>query len=222
MTDRYLTIGVFARRAGISVRTLQYYDRINLLKPSAYSEGGRRLYHERDFARLQQIMTLKFIGLSLDDIQTVLTHPGDLQQMLTRQKHALVQKVQQIRQIIGVIEAAQQVGSVQSLVEIIQEINMSNETDWLGQFLTPEQQKRLAGQDQTLAEQKRIALEIRQLIEDADHSAARWEGFIRQYAQGDESLQAGIRAAYANIASMPGIEDAAVRQWLSMIERALQ
>ncbi len=49
----------FAERAGVTVRTLHHYDRLGLLKPSSYTASGYRLYGERDFARLQQITTLK-------------------------------------------------------------------------------------------------------------------------------------------------------------------
>lgn len=215
MTEQYLSIGAFAKRAGLSVRTLQYYDRINLLKPSAYSEAGRRLYHPRDFAQLQQIITLKLIGLSLDEIKLLLTQSGDLHIMLQQQKRALVEKVQQFQHIIQMIEAAQQATDMQGLVDIIQEINMSNHTDWLGQFLSSTQQAAIAGREQSLAEQKQTALEIKQLLEEADGSPewmTRWQAFIKQYARGDSALQAGIQAAYANLASMPA--DESVREWI--------
>lgn len=62
----------FARRAGVTVRTLHHYDRMGLLKPSSYTATGYRLYGERDMARLQQIVTLKFIGFSLKQIKELL------------------------------------------------------------------------------------------------------------------------------------------------------
>jgi len=54
------------------VRTLHHYDRLGLLKPSGHTEAGYRLYGERDFARLQQIVVLKFIGFPLKQIKNVL------------------------------------------------------------------------------------------------------------------------------------------------------
>jgi DNA-binding transcriptional MerR regulator len=62
----------FAEKAGITVRTLHHYDRLGLLKPSGRTEAGYRLYGERDFVRLQQIVTLKFIGLPLRQIKDLL------------------------------------------------------------------------------------------------------------------------------------------------------
>ncbi len=63
----------FARRANVTVRTLHYYDRINLLKPTRFDQNGFRLYGTNEFARLQQIATLKFIGFSLKQIKEILS-----------------------------------------------------------------------------------------------------------------------------------------------------
>ena len=57
----------------MSVRTVQFYDAKNLLKPSDLSEGGRRLYTESDRTRLRLIVTLKSIGLTLDSIKGILS-----------------------------------------------------------------------------------------------------------------------------------------------------
>lgn len=55
--------------AGVTLRTIRYYDKQNILKPSLVSEAGARFYTEEDFARLQQILLLKYLGFSLDDIR---------------------------------------------------------------------------------------------------------------------------------------------------------
>ena len=64
-----MTVGELAKEANVSVRTLQYYDKIDILKPSSFSEGGRRLYNSKDMALLHQIITLKSLGFSLNDIK---------------------------------------------------------------------------------------------------------------------------------------------------------
>jgi len=69
--SHFFTIGEFAEKAGVTLRTLRYYDKISLMKPSSYSEAGHRLYSNQDFARLQQILTLKFIGFSLHEIKKI-------------------------------------------------------------------------------------------------------------------------------------------------------
>jgi len=67
MNERY-RIGEFARLTGVTIRALQYYDRIGLLRPQGRSEAGYRWYAERELVRLQQIVTLKELGFTLDSI----------------------------------------------------------------------------------------------------------------------------------------------------------
>lgn len=61
----------FAALTGVTVRALHHYDRVGLLKPTGRSAAGYRLYGAGDFARLQQVLTLKFIGLPLRQIKEV-------------------------------------------------------------------------------------------------------------------------------------------------------
>ena len=55
----FMTVGEAAKKIGVTVRTLQYYDKEGLLSPSAESEGGRRLYTDKDLVMLHQIISLK-------------------------------------------------------------------------------------------------------------------------------------------------------------------
>lgn len=61
-----------SQMTGLSIRSLQYYDDIGLLKPAQRSESGYRLYSEQDLIRLQQVVTLKFLGFSLVSIKKIL------------------------------------------------------------------------------------------------------------------------------------------------------
>lgn len=73
----YYSSGEFARMAGVTLRTIRYYDKQNILKPSFVSEAGARFYTEEDFARLQQILLLKYLGFSLDDIREMIVDDVD-------------------------------------------------------------------------------------------------------------------------------------------------
>ena len=55
----YMTVGEVAKKMGLTIRALQYYDREGLFSPSCISEGGRRLYSNKDIVKLHQILTLK-------------------------------------------------------------------------------------------------------------------------------------------------------------------
>ena len=65
----YMTVGEVAKKMDITVRTLQHYDREGVFSPSMISEGGRRLYTDKDIVKLHQILSLKHLGFSLDDIK---------------------------------------------------------------------------------------------------------------------------------------------------------
>lgn len=65
----YYSSGQFARMAHVTLRTIRYYDKQDILKPSFVTEPGARFYTDKDFARLQQILLLKYLGFSLDDIR---------------------------------------------------------------------------------------------------------------------------------------------------------
>lgn len=64
-------VGELAKLAGLTVRTLRYYDQIGLFSPSGHTDSGHRIYTESDIAQLQQILSLKDLGLSLDQIKSV-------------------------------------------------------------------------------------------------------------------------------------------------------
>lgn len=105
----FFTIGVFAEKAGVTLRTLRYYDKIALMKPSSYSVAGHRLYSNQDFARLQQILTLKFIGFSLDDIKQIAQSDvtdKNFVKSLEIQKKIMKQRVQHTLMVIKAIDEA--------------------------------------------------------------------------------------------------------------------
>jgi len=69
---KYYRINEVAQFTSVSIRTLHYYDEIKLLSPSYRTEGGHRLYSKDDLMKLQQIITLKFMGFPLKEIQNLL------------------------------------------------------------------------------------------------------------------------------------------------------
>lgn len=90
-----MTIKELAQAMNISVRTLQYYDEIDLVKPSAY-EGRKRLYGEDKKEEVKQILIWKQVGLSLEEIQEVLHGDYDQEALTT----VLERKQEEIRQDI--------------------------------------------------------------------------------------------------------------------------
>jgi ubiquinone/menaquinone biosynthesis C-methylase UbiE/DNA-binding transcriptional MerR regulator len=67
--EGFYTSGEFAKKAHVTLRTIRWYDKKNLLRPSYRTESGNRLYTDGDLAKLQQILLFKYLGFSLDDIR---------------------------------------------------------------------------------------------------------------------------------------------------------
>ena len=79
--EGYYSSGQFAGMAHVTLRTIRYYDKQGILNPSFVSESGARFYTDEDFARLQQILLLKYLGFSLDDIREMTVDTKDLHYM---------------------------------------------------------------------------------------------------------------------------------------------
>ena len=86
------TTGELAKLCNVSVRTVQYYDTRNILKPSALSEGGRRLYSEDDVKRMEIICFLRDAGISLSNIEELILEeePGKVISILIEQQEKLL------------------------------------------------------------------------------------------------------------------------------------
>lgn len=104
--DNLMTVGEIAKEANVSVRTMQYYDKCGLLKPSAYSEGGNRLYSSKDLVMLLQILALKDLGLSLDEIKQQLVSLDDIDEVMSvlhRQKTKISENIRNLQEtLIGI------------------------------------------------------------------------------------------------------------------------
>ncbi|WP_346698214.1 methyltransferase domain-containing protein [Catenibacillus scindens] len=119
--EGYYSSGQFARLANVSVRTIRFYDAKNILKPSYIAPSGARFYTDSDLARLQQILLLKYLGFSLDDIQKLTIKETDLPLMvnsLRLQKKLIQDRIEQMEQVEQAIDST------------IEEIRDSHEIDW--------------------------------------------------------------------------------------------
>ena len=84
------TIKQLAKLAGVTIRTLRYYDEIGLLSPAQTGENGYRLYNQGSLLQLQQILFYRELDVPLKDIHSILNSPGfDLLQALKEHRMAL-------------------------------------------------------------------------------------------------------------------------------------
>ncbi|MBQ8626359.1 MAG: methyltransferase domain-containing protein [Agathobacter sp.] len=104
----YYSSGEFARMAQVSVRTIRFYDKRNILKPSYITPNGARFYTDSDFIKLQQILLLKYLGFSLDEIQTMTIDDTDyhfLRNSLSTQKKLVADKLEQMQLVENAIDS---------------------------------------------------------------------------------------------------------------------
>ena len=136
----YMTVGEVAKKMGVTVRALQYYDREGLFCPSAVSEGGRRLYTDKDIIKLHQILSLKSLGFSIDEIKNRLTAidtPDEVAAALTEQSNAIQSQIDMLTQSLHDIETLKtEVLKIQSVdfkkyADIIVNLQMRNDNYWL-------------------------------------------------------------------------------------------
>lgn len=105
---QYYTSGEFAEKAHVSIRTIRYYDQKNLLKPAVRTKGGARRYTDQDFAKLQQILLLKYLGFSLSDIREMTIGSGDAQFLLNSlqiQKRLAEERLEEMKNVIAAIDS---------------------------------------------------------------------------------------------------------------------
>ena len=103
--DGTLTVGQVAKLAHVSVRTLHHYDDVGLLRPSARSEAGYRLYTTTDLERLQQILLSKELGFALDEIGELLTDPAfDRREALLAQREAIAARAARYHAMLDLID----------------------------------------------------------------------------------------------------------------------
>lgn len=140
------------------MRTLHHYDRVGLLRPARNSAGYRR-YSERDFARLQQVVTLKFIGLSLGEIRDFLASRSGSRsgrnpaEALRVQRRMLEHKRDQLNAAIAALLRAERMlpdrgePSGELFCKILEVIAMHNNTEWgkiQAKYFTEEQRAEMA------------------------------------------------------------------------------
>jgi len=96
-----MTVNEVSKLTGVSVRALQYYDTIGLLKPSGYTEAGYRLYDDTALERLQQILLFKELEFPLKEIKGIIDAPDfDRNKALQQQIELLTMKKEHLENLI--------------------------------------------------------------------------------------------------------------------------
>jgi MerR family transcriptional regulator, thiopeptide resistance regulator len=214
----------FAELAGVTVRALHYYDRLDLLKPRR-TGTGYRLYGGRELERLEQIVALKFLGLPLKQIKAVLKRePMELPDALRMQRKVLEQKrrlldraVRAIREAESAVKRGQQTDAA-VLKKIFEVIAMQDHSDWMLKYHTPEASKKVEArrQEWTPELQERVSKQWADLMAEAEAAmgedpasakvqslANRWTRLVEEFTGGDPQVAQGVGRLYADQANWP-------------------
>jgi MerR family transcriptional regulator, thiopeptide resistance regulator len=217
-TEMQYTVKQLAAMAGVSARTLHYYDEIGLLKPSRNPDNGYRIYTRTSLLRLQQILFLRELGISLEDIQSVLDRPDfDMQHALEQHWMALVARQERLTALIRTVERTLQhmkgsnVMKDQDLFEGFseekqKEYEVEAERRW-GDTHVKESQKRWgsysAEKKQAIKEEgKAVYLDLVAAIPlgpsspQAQSGIARWHQHLRYFYEPDTQVLLGLGDLY--------------------------
>lgn len=246
MQDGLLKVGELAKRTGLSVRTLHYYDEIGLLEPSQYTAAGYRLYALAAIRRLQQIVSLRQVGFSLDEIRDCLDgrqlslqsviqlHIDRLREHIELQRR-LCDRLQRIAERLCSAEEV----SVDELIHTIEVTTMSEK------YYTPEQleylkqRKRIVGEERIQQVQaewtdlfQRFKLEMEKGSDPAGEPvqalARKSMSLIQEFTGGDAGIERSLGRMYqeegaSNVLGRHGYQlDQGVFDYMSAATKALK
>ncbi|HET7814956.1 MAG TPA: MerR family transcriptional regulator [Candidatus Baltobacteraceae bacterium] len=226
---QYYRAKEFAQRAGVTVRTLHFYDRLGLLSPSGRTESGYRLYCEADLERLEQILALRFVRFRLDHIKKLLGGPPQpLVDALRMQREIVSQEQQRLQVAMEAIDKAHEVLAQgedgeqrwEAVRRVIEAFKMKDDYSWMDRYYTPEQQAQLAQTRETLGEEgmKKGQQDWADLIAEVEAAASggvdpasteaqalnkRWCDLVAQFTQGDPGVHAGLQKMYNDESNWP-------------------
>jgi DNA-binding transcriptional MerR regulator len=207
-------VGALARRTGLSIRTLHYYDEIGLLSPSRHTDSGHRLYGAEDVARLQQITSLRALGFSLEEIRDCLSRP-DFSPLHVVELHlARLREELDLRRQLYERLAALETGlrhfatpSADDLLETIEAMMVFE------RYFSKAQLERIAERGRVLGDERIRAVEaewpgliaqMRAARERGDDPAGaavqalavRWVELVREFSGGDRAIEGALQAMY--------------------------
>lgn len=224
----------FAELAGVTVRTLHHYDRLGLLR-ARRTEAGYRVYRESDLERLEQIVALKFVGLPLKRIKTLLDRDNlELAEALPRQRLVLEAKRKLIDRAISAIQDAERTLATGKrpdaaiLKKIIEVIEMQDNPSWSEQYYSNEALEKLKKREWTPEMQAETTKKWNDLFRDVEAAldedpasakaqalAARWGALIQSFTQGDPEISKGLNNVWKNPSGLPAETQANMKPYMN-------
>jgi len=209
-----MKVGEVAKRTGLSVRTLHYYDEIGLLHPSKHTGSQHRLYGPPELERLQQIKSLRQLGFSLDEIRGCLdSEELSLRTVIALHTERLRARIKEETRLALLLEtlsaslAADAHASVDDLIAAIESITT------IDRDFTPEERREIQERGDRLGQEHVAAVETEwptliakmrlEMLRGTDPSddrvralATRWRELVREFTGGNPSIERKVRASF--------------------------
>ena len=226
-----LKIGEVAKRSGVSVRTLHHYDHIGLLVPSHRTPSGHRLYGRDEIACLQQIVSLRQMGFSLEEIAEML-RGGDAQRAIAMHVARLREQIALQQELCTRLERiASSTTNIDELLQTIEKLTLFEsyytkpQLDTLAARAASLGAPRLAEAQEEWPQLIRAVRDEMARGTDPKHPrvvalAKRWRALIDEFTGGDPAIEQSLRKLYANepaVADRHGVD----REIHDYIARAL-
>jgi DNA-binding transcriptional MerR regulator len=233
-------VGELARRTGVSVRALHHYDEIGLLSPSHRSEAGYRLYTEADVMRLQQIRSLRTLGLSLVEAREFLRRPD------VTPGHVLRLHIAHLKERIGLqqslcdrLESVAARWRSDEKIPTEEFLQIIEETTMFEKYYTPEQMEALKQRGEALGQEHirqvegewpelmaKVQAEMDRGTDPADERvqalARRWRELIQEFTGGDPGIAGSLGRMYQEEPVVHGRDTGPMRAMGEYIGKALQ
>lgn len=222
----------FARLAGVTVRTLHHYDRVGLLSPTRRSESGYRIYCNEDLGKLERILVLRYLGLSLREIGELLRESvlhRSLQETLARQARVLSERRAEIDRVLRAVNGALAQANAPNIEaapdwrlyqSILKEMQMSKTENWTEKYYSPEAleaveqrknhwspelQAKVTADWQAMYADVQSALDRRVDPKSGEGQAlaARWMALVGQFTGGNPEVLKGLNKFYADRSNWP-------------------
>ena len=215
--SRSYQVHQFAALSGLTVKALHHYDRLGLVKPSR-TDAGYRVYVDADLERVEQIVALKSLGFSLQQIKDILEHaPASLPDALRLQRQAiedtqvvLSRALAAIHTLENAIEFGRGVGSgiLKYLVEVL---DMQDDIESMKRYYDEEgwERRRRYYEEGPSAEWQELYRDVRDLLnedpggEKAQAVADRWLTLSLRAYRGDADVQTDSMTTWADRANWP-------------------
>lgn len=237
---RGMKVGELAKRTGLSVRTLHYYDEIGLLPPSRHTRSRHRLYGVPELLRLQQIKSMRQLGFSLDEIRALLQQRElSPHRVLELHVRRLREQIEGQRRLCALLESLAASISSRATVSADELILAIEGITRMEKYYTPEQIRDIKERGAKLgeahikaveAEWPRLIAQVREEMQKGTDPtservralAKRWKELVEEFTGGDPGIVDALRRMYAQeptVRERTGI-DAAMGEYIGRAMRA--